>query len=114
MQASLIPFDLHVLGTPPAFILSQDQTLKFSLKRSVPLTSSFYLVSFFKFFSSLNFQGWFVFYAVQLSRFYLVSYLLLFCQLDQLTTFGTICQGFFVIFFKLSARQLCANGEDGI
>ena len=27
-QASLVPaFDLHVLGTPPAFILSQDQTL---------------------------------------------------------------------------------------
>ena len=23
------PFDLHVLGTPPAFILSQDRTLKF-------------------------------------------------------------------------------------
>jgi hypothetical protein len=23
-----IPFDLHVLGTPPAFILSQDQTLR--------------------------------------------------------------------------------------
>ena len=23
------PFDLHVLGTPPAFVLSQDQTLKF-------------------------------------------------------------------------------------
>jgi hypothetical protein len=22
------PFDLHVLGTPPAFILSQDQTLQ--------------------------------------------------------------------------------------
>ena len=22
-----IPFDLHVLGTPPAFVLSQDQTL---------------------------------------------------------------------------------------
>ena len=31
MQAPLAhiasPFDLHVLGTPPAFILSQDQTL---------------------------------------------------------------------------------------
>jgi hypothetical protein len=28
-----IPFDLHVLGTPPAFILSQDQTLrKFTLR----------------------------------------------------------------------------------
>jgi hypothetical protein len=24
-----VPFDLHVLGTPPAFILSQDQTLMF-------------------------------------------------------------------------------------
>ena len=24
----LLPFDLHVLGTPPAFVLSQDQTLK--------------------------------------------------------------------------------------
>ena len=24
------PFDLHVLGTPPAFILSQDQTLRLS------------------------------------------------------------------------------------
>ena len=23
-----IPFDLHVLGTPPTFILSQDQTLR--------------------------------------------------------------------------------------
>ena len=23
------PFDLHVLGLPPAFALSQDQTLKF-------------------------------------------------------------------------------------
>jgi hypothetical protein len=23
----LTPFDLHVLGTPPAFVLSQDQTL---------------------------------------------------------------------------------------
>lgn len=23
----IIPLDLHVLGTPPAFVLSQDQTL---------------------------------------------------------------------------------------
>jgi hypothetical protein len=23
---ALTPFDLHVLGTPPAFVLSQDQT----------------------------------------------------------------------------------------
>ena len=26
-QACLTPFDLHVLGVPPAFVLSQDQTL---------------------------------------------------------------------------------------
>jgi hypothetical protein len=28
----LSPLDLHVLGTPPAFVLSQDQTLKLYLK----------------------------------------------------------------------------------
>ena len=27
----LLPFDLHVLGTPPALILSQDQTLQKNL-----------------------------------------------------------------------------------
>ena len=27
-QSFCSPFDLHVLGTPPAFVLSQDQTLK--------------------------------------------------------------------------------------
>ena len=26
--AGALPLDLHVLGTPPAFILSQDQTLQ--------------------------------------------------------------------------------------
>ena len=30
-SSSLLPFDLHVLCTPPAFILSQDQTLNFCL-----------------------------------------------------------------------------------
>ena len=30
------PFDLHVLGTPPAFILSQDQTLMFILFATEP------------------------------------------------------------------------------
>ena len=39
----LFPFDLHVLSTPPAFILSQDQTLMFFrslLPVSFPLASS--------------------------------------------------------------------------
>ena len=45
----LTPFDLHVLGTPPAFVLSQDQTLKklylksFDLK---PFFESFALANF--------------------------------------------------------------------
>jgi hypothetical protein len=31
MDCSTFPFDLHVLGTPPALILSQDQTLVLNL-----------------------------------------------------------------------------------
>ena len=30
----LLPLDLHVLGTPPAFVLSQDQTLQLNLEKS--------------------------------------------------------------------------------
>ena len=30
-KLSVLPFDLHVLGMPPAFNLSQDQTLQFNL-----------------------------------------------------------------------------------
>ena len=30
------PFDLHVLGTPPAFVLSQDQTLNKSYSNILP------------------------------------------------------------------------------
>ena len=29
---AVVPFDLHVLSTPPAFILSQDQTLMFKFE----------------------------------------------------------------------------------
>ena len=34
-------FDLHVLGTPPAFILSQDQTLHYSLCEELMFSSSY-------------------------------------------------------------------------
>lgn len=37
----MIPFDLHALGTPPAFILSQDQTLR----KKFTLASVYYEVS---------------------------------------------------------------------
>jgi hypothetical protein len=33
MDCSTFAFDLHVLGTPPALILSQDQTLKLNSTR---------------------------------------------------------------------------------
>jgi hypothetical protein len=51
----MLPFDLHVLSMPPAFNLSQDQTLQFNPKTSsiyfidkVPtqFVSSFFLISF--------------------------------------------------------------------
>ena len=38
--ATISPFDLHVLGTPPAFILSQDQTLR---KKKCPKTLCVFL-----------------------------------------------------------------------
>jgi hypothetical protein len=31
----LLPFDLHVLSTPPAFVLSQDQTLRRKFKTNI-------------------------------------------------------------------------------
>ena len=34
-QSKSSPFDLHVLGTPPAFVLSQDQTLKNGINTTV-------------------------------------------------------------------------------
>ncbi len=37
--SSLTPFDLHVLGTPPAFVLSQDQTLQLITEKSLNVTS---------------------------------------------------------------------------
>ena len=38
-SANLSPLDLHVLGTPPAFVLSQDQTLAFNPFKSATLAA---------------------------------------------------------------------------
>ena len=35
----MLPFDLHVLSVPPAFNLSQDQTLQFNSCASLTLAS---------------------------------------------------------------------------
>ncbi len=42
-SSSMSPLDLHVLGTPPAFVLSQDQTLMFN---PTPLTGANRLTAF--------------------------------------------------------------------
>ena len=43
-QAFLAPFDLHVLGTPPAFVLSQDQTLQNLVSNQLSLFKSYFRV----------------------------------------------------------------------
>ena len=66
----LTPFDLHVLGTPPAFVLSQDQTLKklylnaFALKS---FSESFALANILK-----NFR-WLKFVYTKLKQFIIVQ-----------------------------------------
>ena len=63
------PFDLHVLGMPPAFVLSQDQTLH---KIFIPwiACSSFTYLAFFGF---LNFSL-FVFYHLGCNSFRLFNF----------------------------------------
>ena len=41
----LHPFNLHVLGLPPAFVLSQDQTLIFITKAVLCIIITFYIKS---------------------------------------------------------------------
>ncbi len=52
---NISPFDLHVLGTPPAFILSQDQTLMFCVCLSLAGSSGLVLLSLL--FSGLYLPG---------------------------------------------------------
>ena len=40
------PLDLHVLGTPPAFVLSQDQTLNKIILMQISFALTFYLSLF--------------------------------------------------------------------
>ncbi len=46
---TITPFDLHVLGTPPAFVLSQDQTLEFNLLQRSLVVWFFYFAWSFRF-----------------------------------------------------------------
>ena len=71
--ATSSPFDLHVLGTPPAFILSQDQTLR---KNFLALFSEFFFYGYFElndwffFLSLFSCQGAFFFEGYILAAFF--------------------------------------------
>ena len=60
-SANVSPLDLHVLGTPPAFVLSQDQTLPFNPFKSAALAADPHSLESsvsLRFFSALyRFQG---------------------------------------------------------
>ena len=106
-----ISIDLHVLGTPPAFILSQDQTLKIYIFLFVsfvswPSISGFYfLLKFYwrcLFIFLLSFQRS---VAVSLSprdSLFIITYLLLSCQLLFLTFLNIFLNIFFSFFLFLS------------
>ena len=64
------PLDLHVLGTPPAFVLSQDQTLIFDLFAQA-LALRLFLVRI-----GIDFAFFNVFLLPQVNIFFALSFLL--------------------------------------
>ena len=98
-SSCLLPFDLHVLCTPPAFILSQDQTLNFCLIFFSFKPSGLSLLFLFILDSSLS--AWFfskgyclffnVLYSLKYSRSRLYIYNIL---------LSVICQHFYNNFLK--------------
>ena len=88
-RRTFTPFDLHVLSTPPAFILSQDQTLMFKcliVQKLQPavISSRFTLVFVLK--NSFGIFGIVLLFSYQWSssvtrtNFYRISYLLIFVK----------------------------------
>ena len=53
LPKDITPFDLHVLGTPPAFVLSQDQTLKKCYLNSFRCSNLFQVICSSKFYSRI-------------------------------------------------------------
>ena len=103
-----ISIDLHVLGTPPAFILSQDQTLKIYIFLFVsfvswPSISGFYfLLKFYwrcLFIFLLSFQRSVAASLSPRDSLFIITYLLLSCQLLFLT-FLNIFLNIFLVFFS--------------
>ena len=91
-SSCLLPFDLHVLCTPPAFILSQDQTLNFCLiffsHSNLPACLCFsYLfwtvlcpLGFFSKGYCLFFNVLYYMFLLSLKHMFYYSFIMLFCQ----------------------------------
>ena len=89
-SSHISPFDLHVLGTPPAFVLSQDQTLCF-----YPLSSFFELFWLcFPLFALLFVYSYTVFNCFGSLLSFFVSFLIL----SKLTSFVNIFFIFSLLF----------------
>ena len=81
VSVSGTPFDLHVLGTPLAFILSQDQTLSYISQKMIQFKFASFSLRFFSFLDLLDFvrsslktlRIFKVHYVIQFSRFILLS-----------------------------------------
>ena len=106
-------FDLHVLGTPPAFILSQDQTLmlKFSPGQKSLLAISFPFTVINRFCSlnnSLqNFQGFLALFSYQGSLLTLTS------QLEYVSIIRIECQALFSLFIQLFFTSSSLTEKEG-
>ena len=98
----LTPFDLHVLSTPPAFILSQDQTLnkKFFLGLRLTLANSLTVFTIFWFVSVRNFSE---------SSQSCIALMLLY----SLEFSGLHCCLFVKVLFRQAISEI-TNGEGGI
>ena len=89
-----ISFDLHVLGMPPAFILSQDQTLINKI--------------YFKFFLATQILTFYLVFKDRFTSLLLTSALVIYQVLFPLSTFFRFLFDIFFIFYLtyLSATQL--------
>ena len=97
------PLDLHVLSTPPAFILSQNQTLVF-----ISCASLHQLVSFVAFFKLLSFDLGLVYSTVQFSRIGQAVFVQPFFCLSKVYVIITEyqCQLFFIFYLQLNRQNL--------
>ena len=85
-SATLIPrrvltFDLHVLSMPPAFILSQNQTLKFNCLKSLPFFSKVITALTLLSLCWLCFLGYYKFNFSTLKKLTEITFHLLVCQI---------------------------------